>query len=172
MFLLYFIAYLSVLTYAPINKIDSYENIVHFTIGLITPTGNLVRAMFVSLNIFSILCQDTNSIASYPGQITLYGGPILYTILQAFVLFGVLLWWDSGLSIWTVLRRKTYREEDSEETEAREDEINAEVVRVNKSDDGLRVMHLQKAYGGNVAVQDITFGVAHDECFALLGPNG
>lgn len=169
MFLLYIVAYLSVLTYSPTNKVDSYVNVVHFTIGLITPTGNLVRSLFVSLNAFSILCRD-QSVASYPGEITLYGGPILYLLMQSLFLFGVLLWWDSG----PVLRsfRKSYKSQDIEESGVEDDEISKELVRVNSSTDGLRVLHVTKAFGSNVAVQDVTFGVKRGEVFALLGPNG
>ena len=171
MFLLYFIAYLSVLTYSPTNKVDSYLLVTHFTIGLITPAGNLIRALFVALNVFSVLCES-NQIASYPGKITLYGGPILYLIGQSFFLFGVLLWWDSG-SIWARVRRKQYKTEDTEEADTLDDEITAEIKRVSTTpDDGLRVQHITKAYGSNVAVQDITFGVKRGEVFALLGPNG
>lgn len=171
MFLLYFIAYLSVLTYSPTNKVDSYLLITHFTIGLITPAGNLIRALFIALNVFSVLCEG-NQIASYPGKITLYGGPILYLIGQSFFLFGVLLWWDSG-SIWARIRRKQYKTEDAEEADSLDDEIAAEVKRVSAApDDGLRVQHITKAYGSNLAVQDITFGVKRGEVFALLGPNG
>ncbi|KAL8757044.1 MAG: hypothetical protein Q9184_004312 [Pyrenodesmia sp. 2 TL-2023] len=171
MFLLYFIAYLSVQTYAPVNKVDSYINISHFTIALITPSGNLIRALFVSLNTFSIDCRD-RSIASYPGDITLYGGPILYCIMQSVVLFGILLWNDSG-SLWDKVRRGKYKTEDVEESDTVADEILSEVKRVNaSSDDGLRVLHQTKAFGSNVAVEDVTFGVQRGEVFALLGPNG
>lgn len=168
MFLLYVIAYLSVLTYAPPNKVDSYVNVVHFTIGLITPIGNLVRSLFVTLNEFSILCRD-QSIASYPGEIGLYGGPILYLLMQSLFLFGVLLWWDSG----PILRkfRKSYKSQDIEESGVEDDEISKELTRVNSSTDGLRVLHVTKAFGSNVAVQDITFGVKRGEVFALLGVN-
>jgi len=171
MFLLYFIAYLSVLTYSPTNKVDDYLLVTHFTIGLITPSGNLIRALFVALNVFSTTCAG-NQIASYPGKITLFGGPILYLIGQSFFLFGVLLWWDSG-SIWARIRRKQYKKEDVEETDPLDDEIAAEIKRVSAApDDGLRVQHITKAYGSNVAVQDITFGVKRGQVFALLGPNG
>jgi len=172
MFLLYFIAYLSVLTYAPTNKVDGYLLVTHFTIGLITPAGNLIRALFVALNVFSTLCEGQNQIASYPGKITLYGGPIMYLIGQSFFLFGVLLWWDSG-SLWARIRHQQYKNADAEELDPLDDEIAAEVKRVSASpDDGLRVQHITKAYGSNVAVQDITFGVKRGEVFALLGPNG
>ncbi|KAI9788547.1 MAG: hypothetical protein M1835_002205, partial [Candelina submexicana] len=170
MFLLYFVAYLSTLTYSPTNKVDSYINIVHFAIATITPAGNLIRSLFVAMNVFSVLCRD-REIASYPGEITLYGGPILYLILQSFLLFGILLWFDSG----SMLKRfrKTYRSEDAEEREMPDNEVSNELQRVSStSNDGLRVLHLTKAFGSNVAVQDVTFGVKRGEVFALLGPNG
>lgn len=34
------------------------------------------------------------------------------------------------------------------------------------------MLHQTKAFGSNVAVQDVTFGVQRGEVFALLGPNG
>ena len=172
MFLLYFIAYLSVLTYAPTNKVDSYLQVAHFTIALITPAGNLIRTMFVALNVFSTLCQG-HQIASYPGEITLYGGPILYLLMQSIFLFGVLLWWDSS-SIWARLRTKKYQPTDTEDNlTSLDDEIAAEVKRTTSSlNDGLRVLHATKSFGSNTAVQDVTFGVQRGEVFALLGPNG
>ncbi|MCJ1278243.1 hypothetical protein MMC21_006058 [Puttea exsequens] len=172
MFLLYFIAYLSVLTYVATDKVDHYLLVTHFTIALITPSGNLIRAMFIALNVFSTTCEGRDRVASYPGKITLYGGPILYLIGQSFFLFGILLWWDSG-SIWARIRRKQYKSQDTEDADLLDDEIAAEIKRVETTpDDGLRVQNITKAYGSTVAVQDITFGVKRGEVFALLGPNG
>ena len=172
MFLLYFIAYLSVLTYSATNKVDNNLLIAHFTIALITPAGNLIRAFFVALNIFGTTCLEQSTIASYPGGIRLYGGPIVYLLGQSVFLFGILLWWDSG-SIWARVRRKKYKTPDGEESAPLEAEIAQEIKRVeNNTDDGLRVQHMTKAYGSNIAVQDITFGVKRGEVFALLGPNG
>ncbi|KAL9125089.1 MAG: hypothetical protein Q9217_005652 [Psora testacea] len=171
MFLLYFLAYLSGLTYVPVNEVDSDLLITHFTIALITPAGNLIRALFVSLNVFSTLCEGRTEIASYPGKITIYGGPILYLIGQSIVLFGILLWWDSA-SLWARFRRNKYKTEDVEEEVPLDDDVAAEVKRVASSNDGLRVQHITKAYDSNVAVQDLTFGVKRGEVFALLGPNG
>lgn len=164
---------MSTLTYAPAAKIDTYISIVHFTIALFFPMASLTRAMFVSVNVFSIDCRD-RSIATYPGEITLYGGPILYLIMQSIFLFGLLVWMDSGSTL-SKLSRKTYKPPDVEEevSTSADDEIVAEVRRVNASpDDGLRILHVSKAYGKTLAVQDVTFGVKRGEVFALLGPNG
>lgn len=168
-FLLYFIAYMSVLTYAPTTQVDSLVNVMHFVIAALAPIGNVTRSMFTALNTFSILCRD-KEVASYPGEITLYGGPILYLILQSIFLFGLLLWWDSG----PLFRRfrKNAKEADQEEDLDADKDIGKELTRVSSSNDGLRVLHLTKSFGKFVAVQDVTFGVARGEVFALLGPNG
>lgn len=36
----------------------------------------------------------------------------------------------------------------------------------------VRVTHLRKTYGTKVAVDDVSFDVAHGEIFGILGPNG
>ncbi|KMU83259.1 ATP-binding cassette sub-family A member 7 [Coccidioides immitis H538.4] len=169
MFLLYFIAYMSVLTYAPTTRVNSLITTMHFVIAALAPIGNVTRSMFTALNIFSTLCRG-KEVASYPGEIKLYGGPILYLVLQSIFLFGLLIWWDSG----PVLRRfrKETKEEDPEEDLSGDEDLNNELTRVSSSSDGLRVLHLTKSFGKFVAVQDVTFGVARGEVFALLGPNG
>jgi ABC-type multidrug transport system ATPase subunit len=168
-FLIYFIGYMSVLTYAPTAQIDSYLSIVHFTLSIIMPIGSLSRAMFAALNIFSILCRG-QELASYPGDITVYGGPILYLIVQSIILFGLLLWFDGGGNAVLAFRSKS-KPEDVEEKEMDEDVAN-ELSRVTDSQDGLRVLHLTKSFKKFVAVEDVTFGVGRGEVFALLGPNG
>ncbi|EXJ93852.1 hypothetical protein A1O1_02245 [Capronia coronata CBS 617.96] len=169
MFLLYFIAYMSVLTYSPVDKIDSYVNVCHFAIATVSPIANLTRALFVSLNVFSVTCRD-RKLASYAGSMTTFGGPILYLVVQSFFLFGLLLWWDSGPSLRQIYRRQ--QEAEVEEKDAVEPEVTSELTRVSSSRDGLRVLHLTKRFGKNIAVDNVTFGVPRGEVFALLGPNG
>ncbi|KAI1170774.1 hypothetical protein F4777DRAFT_93518 [Nemania sp. FL0916] len=173
-FLVYLIAYLSVQTFAPINKIDSSLLIVHFVISAVVPIGNVVRTLFVTLNLFSTTC-DGEEIRSNPGAILGYGGPILYLILQSIFLFGILLWYDSGAGR-TLLSRFTQRKiKTNADGNASDEEIANELNRVTSTpqdSDGLRVMHLTKSFGKFTAVDNVTFGVQHGEVFALLGPNG
>ncbi|KAF7717435.1 Uncharacterized protein PECH_000926 [Penicillium ucsense] len=169
-FLIYFIGYMAVLTYAPTTEIDSYLSIVHFTISIVTPVGSLTRAMFLSLNIFSILCRD-RQIVSYPGEITVYGGPILYLIVQSIVLFALLVYLDGGRKSLNIFRSHTKPEDVEGKTQMDEDVVR-ELARVKESDDGLRVLNLNKSFKKFVAVENISFGVNRGEVFALLGPNG
>ncbi|KOC09391.1 ABC transporter [Aspergillus flavus AF70] len=171
LFLIYLIAYMCIQTYTPTDKTKSYIDIAHFTIGLISPSGNLLRALFVSLNVFSILCRG-GEIASYPGEVTLYGGPILFLVVQSFALFGLLLWFDGG-SVLSLLRAKS-KPNDEEEKSTLDKDLNPENPQSPSSgpDNGLRVVHLTKTFHKFTAVEDITFSVNKGEVFALLGPNG
>ncbi|KAI9648179.1 hypothetical protein NHQ30_002811 [Ciborinia camelliae] len=171
MFLIYLVAYLCTLTYAPINEIDSILIIVHFVISVFTPMGSLIRALFVALNLFSTTCSG-EELAPYPGGILQYGGPILYLIIQIFALFAILLWYDSGSIVaWFRRHRKSSTAVTENEVPA-DEEIAEELVRVNSSNDGLRVLHLTKNFGSVTAVENMTFGIKRGEVFALLGPNG
>lgn len=169
-FLTYFIAYMAVLTYAPTTKVNSYISICHFAISAVTPVGSLLRAMFVSLNIFSLICRD-HHILSYPGDITAYGGPVVYLIVQSIVLLSLILRFDGGSNLFALIKSKS-KPADVEEKEQVDQDVANELSRVADSNDGLRVLHLTKSFNNFVAVEDVTFGVGRGEVFALLGPNG
>ena len=172
LFLVYLIGYLCTLTYAPVNKIDDYLIIVHFTISLIMPMGSLIRALFVALNIFSTTCSG-KQLAPYPAGILQYGGPILYLIVQVFVLFGILLWYDSGsITAWYRRVRRHPSTATEHDLPAAENDLGEELARVRSSNDGLRVLNLTKSFGRVTAVENLTFGITRGEVFALLGPNG
>lgn len=167
MFLLYFIAFMSVLTYAPTNQVDELLNVCHFAIAAISPVANLTRAMFVGLNIFSVTCSG-RELQSNPGAMTAYGGPILYLILQSLALYGVLLLWDSG----SPLRRFRNKQKDYEleDKSTLEPEVSNELTRVVSSRDGLRVLNITKKFKKNLAVDNVTFGVPKSEVFARKSP--
>ncbi|KAJ8065867.1 hypothetical protein OCU04_004969 [Sclerotinia nivalis] len=171
MFLIYLVGYLCTLTYAPINEIDSTLIVVHFVISVFTPMGSLIRALFIALNLFSTTCSG-EELAPYPGGILQYGGPILYLIVQIFALFAILLWYDSGSIVAWFRRHRTSSTAVAGNEMPADKEIAEELVRVNSSNDGLRVLHLTKNFGSVTAVENMTFGIKRGEVFALLGPNG
>ncbi|KAI1380361.1 P-loop containing nucleoside triphosphate hydrolase protein [Hypoxylon crocopeplum] len=173
-FLIYLIAYLCVITYAPVNLIDQSILVAHFVISAVLPIGSVVRTMFITLNLFSVTC-DGDQVQANPGALTAYGGPILYLVIQSALLFGFLLWHDSG-SGRTLINRLTQKPVPASQDPAGSDEeVANELIRVTSTpqeSDGLRVLHLTKNFGKNTAVDNVTFGVQHSEVFALLGPNG
>ncbi|KAL7622242.1 hypothetical protein AAE478_007746 [Parahypoxylon ruwenzoriense] len=173
-FLVYLIAYLCVLIYAPVTTVDQSILTAHFVISAFLPIGSAVRTLFVALNLFSATC-DGDELQRNPGALTAYGGPILYLVVQSVLLFAFLLWHDSG-SGRTLLNRITQKAiSSSKDPDASDEEVANELIRVTSTaqeTDGLRVLHLTKTFGKNTAVDNVTFGVQHSEVFALLGPNG
>jgi len=156
--------------------LGSNLNTFQSTLGLVTPSGNLLRALLLSLNQSQLLCRN-QTFAGNPGAINIYGGPILYLVLQVCVLYGILVAVDSGLtaSIFPEGMLKNsirHANEDSTEGCIPGQDVAAEARRTETSDDGLRVLHVVKSFGGRKVVNDLTFGVQHGEAFALLGPNG
>jgi ATP-binding cassette subfamily A (ABC1) protein 3 len=176
LFLAYFIAYLSILTYSPPFLIDHNILVTHFVLALVTPAGNLLRALLLTLNEFSILCNDGSSEASYPGGIKVYGGPILYLIIQAVALFVFLVWWDSGYKP-AYLQRGSSKKAQLDIERETEPPSNLNGVAehnttTSEGHTGLHVRHLNKSFAGMKAVDDINFSIPPSTVFALLGPNG
>lgn len=173
-FLIYLISYLCVITYSPVTKIDSSLLYVHFVISALAPIGSVLRALFVSLNLFSTAC-DGDNLASNPGGILFYGGPILYLIIQSFVLFGLLIWLDQGSAGSSLLGLFSGNKKPVPDPELSDEEISNELARVTSNaanENGLRVVNVTKNFGKNTAVDNVTFGIKRGEVFALLGPNG
>ncbi|KAG9251252.1 uncharacterized protein F5Z01DRAFT_287683 [Emericellopsis atlantica] len=172
-FLAYLVSYMCITTYVPVQNIDKSILIAHFVISAVVPVGSATRALFLAVNLFSTAC-DGNNISSDPGGILYYGSPILYLIVQCFLLFGLLLWLDSGSS-GSSIRRLFHKDSVVASSEGSDEEVNNELTRVTSSgvdENGLRVMHLTKAFKKNIAVDNVTFGIKRGEVFALLGPNG
>ncbi|RBQ82602.1 hypothetical protein VDGD_07454 [Verticillium dahliae] len=173
-FLVYIIAYFFSFTAAPIERVDDTLRLVHFIVSIFAPIGSVARSLLLALNLFSTAC-DGDVVASNPGGMLQYGGPILYLILQSIVLFGVLLWGDSGSPGSSIagLFRKKAKEQNA--AEATDEEVAKELTRVTSTqngDDGLKVTHVTKSFGKNTAVDNVTFGIKRGEVFACLGPNG
>ncbi|KAH7027902.1 uncharacterized protein B0I36DRAFT_328176 [Microdochium trichocladiopsis] len=177
-FLVYLIAYLSIMVYAPAPTVDRAIVIAHFVLSALFPIGSLIRTLFVTLNLFSSSCSG-EAFTSNPSGMLFYGGPILFLVVQSVLLFLFLLWNDSGASRMLgrfVGRRAKSTKIDGEEPD---EEIIKEVERIDgaatgttEHSDGLQVKHLTKSFGKNTAVDNVTFGIQHSEVFALLGPNG
>lgn len=166
-FAVYLIAYFFILLYSDPAETEKSVLIGHWVIAIFFPTGSLVRALMVALNVFSTTC-DGFALQSNPGAMKAYGGPLLYLIVQCIFWFSMVVYFESSDG-----KYKSGKPQYSEDVE--DPEVAAEEVRVEgpgEESDGLRVVHLTKAFGKTTAVDNVTFGVGHGEVFALLGPNG
>ena len=170
-FLLYLMTYMCIITYGQVIKIDSSLLILHFTLSAFAPIGSATRALFLATNLYATACTG-NELATNPGGITKYGGPILYLIIQCLVLFYFLIWMDNRSLRWP---SSSFFTEDNDAKRAAEiDEFTGQVddVSMRKMENGLHVMQLTKTFSKSTAVDNVTFSVKRGEVFALLGPNG
>ncbi|EJU01079.1 hypothetical protein DACRYDRAFT_16428 [Dacryopinax primogenitus] len=177
-FLLYTAAYLLTLTFQLSANNSQTLTAVHFAMALLSPIVSVVRAAFVSVNLFNLLCDGTgNYTTSPPGDVLKFGGPIVYLIVYGILCFALLIGIDSGFfttpKLLNLLRRRIrFGTATPPERETGADVL-VEAKRVRASNDALRVIGLSKHFASMTipAVDDVSFGV-NAERMALLGPNG
>jgi ATP-binding cassette subfamily A (ABC1) protein 3 len=178
MLVLYMSAYMTIVARSPPDQVMNQILLVHFTLGIITPIGQLTRAMIIGLNLFSVLCVGAPPVKStHPADIKFYGGPIVYLIGQSLFLFALFIWYDHKFAIKGFQR--SHPQPDLEDTGTNEPEVSSEIARTSSSasSDGLRVLHVSKQFkslttGTVNALDNCTFGVKRGEVFGLVGPNG
>ncbi|KAH6867730.1 hypothetical protein B0T10DRAFT_419426 [Thelonectria olida] len=166
LYLVFFIANMTTFTYQDPSNQSSILNIVFFTMGLVSPPASLGRSVYLSVNIWGITCRGRD-LASYPGAIDVYGGPILYLILQSLCLLGILLWKDLGFNL--AMSRPKSKPHYGDPLEL---ELGARHNGTGVKGDCLEAVGLRKQFKREVVVEDVTFSVPWGECYALLGPNG
>ncbi|KAH9830408.1 uncharacterized protein C8Q71DRAFT_862423 [Rhodofomes roseus] len=179
MFLLYLAGFLLTATYATVTSESRDLTFIHFFVAILSPIANAVHAAFVSLNLFSLLCTNAPATAASEAMPSRFGGPIIYLFVYLFVLFGILVWVDSGAIL---PRKKTAKAATSafvrrfsrKSFQASKHGVYEEAMKVATSDDTLRVLNVVKAYGSpnNRVVDNASFGVSQNTVLALLGPNG
>jgi ATP-binding cassette subfamily A (ABC1) protein 3 len=161
----YFGGIIGVQSSTPYTELEGMMNSLFFGMGVISPAVCLQRTLFIGLQQLAVNCHGRTD-----GSIYLYGGPILYLVLQGIVLFALLLWWDSGFVMPALRSRKSTS--DPEGTGMYSTDLITERKRLNAATTDLRVDSVSKRFGKNLAVDNVTFGVERSEIFALLGPNG
>lgn len=188
--LAYLMGYLSIQAFGDPLTMDSTIRLIYFIMAVFWPVQSLMRALFMATNAFSILCGTNDTVLSM-GDILAYGAPILYLFMQFFILFGFLIWWESGsrliggskssAGIWKrfrgLFRTKWAEIQDEQELEFSTPlEVQEEKREIDqnleKFSDGLAIQNVRREFGGKYVVDGISFGVVPGECFALLGPNG
>ncbi|KAG1725891.1 uncharacterized protein EDB91DRAFT_1086964 [Suillus paluster] len=151
--------------------------IIHFTLSVLSPVASVMRSAFVSVNLFSLLCDGTTPVTTaLLSSIMVYGGPILYLFVYGFLLFGILVWVDSGSIIprrfLDTKGRQIRMGELQASFETNRQDVATEAHVVAHSSDALRLLHLTKTFDGKKVVDDVSYGVSRDTIFAMLGPNG
>ncbi|KAI1470153.1 P-loop containing nucleoside triphosphate hydrolase protein [Daldinia caldariorum] len=145
-----------------------------YGLGIIFPIQNLMRGLAVSLNMYIVRCRGQDMITD-PSSFYAFGGPITLLILQNIGLFTLLLWLEGGSFAWISKPKALPPAVDDTKSASSSErpDVDAETARVASSEmDLLRVLHVSKKFGNNVAVDDVSLGLQEGEILALLGPNG
>ncbi|KAL2671475.1 hypothetical protein Neosp_014065 [[Neocosmospora] mangrovei] len=169
LYLIFFIANTTTFTFQDPADQSSILNIIFYVMGVVSPIASLGRSIYLSINLWGISCQGSD-FASYPGAIDVYGGPILYLIIQSLILLAILIWNDLGFSLRFPRPQPKPNSGDGDpiELELGSRRNGTSTIKGNC----LEAMGLQKKFKREFVVQDVSFGVPKGECFALLGPNG
>ncbi|KAI4612446.1 hypothetical protein J4E80_007179 [Alternaria sp. BMP 0032] len=161
----YFAGVMEIQATTPYTKLESMMSALYFGLAIISPVVSLERTLFIGLQQLGLKCNGHSD-----GSLYLYGGPILFLVVQIALLFALLIWWDSGFVL-PSLRRESLVS-DTEATDMYTADLLTERRRLASPDIDLRVESVTRSFGKNLAVDDVTFGVKTSEIFALLGPNG
>jgi ABC-type multidrug transport system ATPase subunit len=170
-FLYYVVMYQVIQLNDKTGDADRNMAVAHYGYAVIHPVASIVRAAFVSVNIFNLLCDGRGGRVTDLGKMNLYGAPVVYMLAQGALAFTLLVWVDSGYPIPHWARRSgKIRGADP----ARTPDVLAEAARAEASHDALVVDRLTKQFEKKAkpSVDDVTFGVAQGDTFALIGPNG
>ncbi|ODV91103.1 hypothetical protein CANCADRAFT_24869 [Tortispora caseinolytica NRRL Y-17796] len=178
--IIFLVAHLCVFTYAPGSSIDNYVKILSFTLTVLSPSCSLLRAFFVSLNVFGMRCTLSRG-SDRGGDIMVYGQQILYLIVQLVIYVLILLLWETKTLRFVSFSRFKKPAKDAEkfqegfgvpeEVAKVEQDFNDIQMGVKKRN-GLRLLHLYKKFRKNLAVDDVTFSLSPNEVLGLVGPNG
>lgn len=173
-FLFYVVVYQVIQVTDKTDAADKHMTIAHMAFAVLHPVVSLVRAAFVSVNVFNLLCDGRGGRTTKDlSDMTLFGAPVVYMLVQAVLAFALLVWVDSGRPIPHWMRRSgKIKGADP----VRSDDVLAEKARVDGAGgaDALVVRRLTKQFEKRLkpSVDDVSFGVSQGDTFALIGPNG
>ena len=179
-FLIYFASTMLTVTYYVGYGLAEALDTVYYVEAILSPSVSMTRAGFVSVNLFNLLCNGNGGYKDGGiSSIDRLGAPVLYVLIWSAVLFGILLYVDSGFSLLGIgpgrwgRRRPKVVDDESRGYEIGEG-VAAEAARLDceSCEDLLKASHLSKSYGKLVAVDDVSLGVRQGETVALLGING
>ena len=167
------VRYMVLLTFGSAEQLHDNLNVVQFTFGLISPSGCFLRTLLLTLNQSQLLCR-TRSVVDYPGDITVYGGPYLYFLLQCLALFVFLVCYDLGWrpQVPRLRQSKAIGNDIEKDQSDLIPDVTQQQSRIEAGDDELRLLHLRKEFCDKTVVEDVTLGVDKGRVLSLLGPNG
>lgn len=180
LFILYLVGYVVNQSAGDIENMHKTYSLLQYILGLTSPGANLSRALFVSMDVFDLLCGQYGDDFSGPSSYQHYGSVYTNLILQIIFLITVIALYEYGSADWfrrNVIRRgvparlryivdsgqappptTSYEMKDLSSTPA-ESRI-------------LNVSNVSKFFGRVFATENISFDIGSNDTLALLGGNG
>ena len=176
LFLLYLIGYIVNQAVGNVATRQQTYSTLQYFLGLTSPGANLARALFLSMNVFEVLCGEYGSDVSPSISYRLYGGVYTNLVIQIVLLISILAIYEYGSSDWW-RRNVTHRGVPARlhylvDSGQMQDEKQARAAAVADSSKLLSLSHVSKFFGRNFAVQNISFDISKGNTLALLGANG
>jgi ATP-binding cassette subfamily A (ABC1) protein 3 len=149
---------------------------LQYFVGLTSPGANLARALFLSMNVFDVLCGEFGDDESEPMAYHRYGGVYANLLIQIAFLITMLAIYEYGSADW-FRRHVTHRGVPARlhylvESGQIQDEKHARAAAVADPSKILSVSQVSKFFGRNFAALNISFEISPNETLALLGGNG
>lgn len=182
---LYFVSYILNQSVGNAENRQATYSALQYGLGLISPGANLARGLFVSMNVFDVLCgKYGDADVTRPFAYVRYGSVYANLLIQILFLVSVLAIYEYGSADWFrrnithrgVPARLRYVVDDggaSFQPRAEPIEKNGRVsATVAGSSQLLSVSHVSKFFGRTFATENISFDINSNETLALLGGNG
>ncbi|KAK4231754.1 transcriptional repressor NF-X1 [Podospora fimiseda] len=157
-------------------------DIVSYVLDLVFPIGNVFRAMAVGLNLYRLGCREGSPSQAPASSWWGYTFPLVYLVIQIFVMVAILIWVDDDLSFAFITSRVSRGGKTASSVistppstaPTQVEEKSALAVKTTPSSNTplLEISHLHKAFNSIPAVSDVSLSLHKSEIVALLGPNG
>ena len=177
LFVIYFVSYIAIQSSDNHWQQQYMYTMVQYFLGLTSPGANLLRAFFISMNVFDVLCGKFGD-ADLPAMAYVrYGSVYTNLIIQIVFLIAMIGLCEYGSA--DMFRRMT-RSIRHRGLPSMDDGGSTHVVDERTEKTGvsaasakiLSVSNVTKFFGRNYATQNISFDVSSNETLALLGGNG
>ena len=174
---IYFVSYIGIQSSKNYWDRQYMYSMVQYFLGLTSPGANLLRAFFVSMNIFDVLCGKFGDAELPAMSYVRYGSVYVNLIIQIIFLIAMLALHEYGSAdrlrqIIRSIRPRSLPSMDDGSAPHAVDERTEKGITSAASTKILTVSNVTKLFGRNYATQNISFDVSSNETLALLGGNG
>jgi len=175
--IIYFVSYIGINASGNYWEEQYMYSMVQYFLGLTSPGANLLRALFVSMNVLDVLCGKFGDAELHAMSYVRYGSVYANLIIQIIFLIAMITVYEYGSAdklrrMTRSIRKRGLRNVDDGTATYIVDSPIEKTGASAASTKILSVSNVTKLFGRNYATQNISFDVSSNETLALLGGNG